>query len=462
MEVEVFGESDRGSTNRPRWRTQTRYRSEVEARGRFETQAVTGGASARATLHGIDWQTLTRDASDGTHLPPRPTRNPGLEVPHPPDLKPTFLQLTCVFLSLGLSAVIGEEPGPLAAKGFRVFLEKHCVSCHGAAKQKAQLDLEALLGGGTPKIEDRDAWERVLDMIAFREMPPENKPQPSETERQAAVAYLHHQMESLSCTGPTNPGRVTTRRLNRIEYQNTIRDLVGVTFDATESFPRDEVGYGFDNIGDVLSLSPLLMEKYLEAAETILDQAILSEIPEWPPVQRLQEKAFKSDSDHVREERRKYLGFFREAEATATFKLDQKGRYQIRARAFQQKAGPEPAKLTVKVDGRLIDEFDVIAQAKEPAFYDLTLPLEVGKRTISIGYPNNYNDSQNPDRSLRGDRNLFVDFVEIKGPLDGDRPALPETPHPHHPASAEVWSGRSSCARDLQPIRNACLPASGY
>ncbi len=382
----------------------------------------------------VNWPSLVK------HLRSKPTRNSGLQVQHLPDLKPTFLQLSCFLVTLGLGSVIGEEPGPDAAKSFGAFLEKHCVSCHGPEKQKAELDLEALLGGGTPKIEDRDAWERVLDMVAFREMPPENKPQPSETERQAAVEYLHHHMESLSCTGPTNPGRVTTRRLNRIEYQNTIRDLVGVTFDATEAFPRDEVGYGFDNIGDVLSLSPLLMEKYLEAAEAILDQAILSEIPDWPPVQRLQENVFKSDSDDVRAERRKYLGFFREAEATATFSVEQKGRYQIRARAFQQKAGPEPARLTVKVDGKLLEEFDVTAEGRKPALYDLTLPLEPGKHTITIGYPNNYNDSRNPDRSLRGDRNMFVDYMEIKGPLDVERPALPEAHTriiPRQPKSGE-------------------------
>ncbi len=85
----------------------------------------------------------------------------------------------------------------------------------------------------------------------------------------------------VDCTG-RNVGRVTLRRLNRVEYNNTIRDLVGVDFKPAADFPNDDVGYGFDNIGDVLSLSPLLLEKYLSAAETILEQAIVIADPPKP------------------------------------------------------------------------------------------------------------------------------------------------------------------------------------
>src|SRR5712675_3547257 len=86
-------------------------------------------------------------------------------------------------------------------------------------------------------------------------------------------------------TGKLNVGRVTIRRLNRTEYNNTIRDLVGVDFKPAEDFPADDVGYGFDNIGDVLSVSPLLLEKYLSAAEAILDRAIVIADPPKPKKQ---------------------------------------------------------------------------------------------------------------------------------------------------------------------------------
>ncbi len=86
-------------------------------------------------------------------------------------------------------------------------------------------------------------------------------------------------------TAKPNAGRVTIRRLNRTEYNNTIRDLVGVDFKPADDFPADDVGYGFDNIGDVLSVSPLLLEKYLSAAEAILDQAIVIADPPKPTKQ---------------------------------------------------------------------------------------------------------------------------------------------------------------------------------
>src|SRR6185369_15834195 len=78
---------------------------------------------------------------------------------------------------------------------------------------------------------------------------------------------------------PVNPGRVTVRRLNRTEYGNTIRDLVGLDFTPADDFPSDDIGHGFDNIGDVLSISPILMERYLAAAESVVNRAILVDLP---------------------------------------------------------------------------------------------------------------------------------------------------------------------------------------
>src|ERR1700722_507098 len=90
-------------------------------------------------------------------------------------------------------------------------------------------------------------------------------------------------MFDVADQGKRDPGKVTMRRLNRAEYRNTIRDLVGVDFDPTEDFPADDVGYGFDNIGDVLTISPLLMERYLAAGEAITKRAIVVGDPPTPP-----------------------------------------------------------------------------------------------------------------------------------------------------------------------------------
>ncbi len=165
----------------------------------------------------------------------------------------------------------------------RPFIQQYCANCHGNEKQKADLNLEAF--ERQPALyKKRELWESVRDMLAEREMPPEKKPQPSEEERIRMVQFINEELAKFDCAELSRPGRVTLRRLNRAEYNNTIRDLMGVEFSPAADFPLDEVGYGFDNIGDVLSLSPILMEKYLAAAEQIVSQAVLSELPGCPPL----------------------------------------------------------------------------------------------------------------------------------------------------------------------------------
>jgi len=151
-------------------------------------------------------------------------------------------------------------------------LTEFCLDCHDDTTRKGDLNLAPYLA--KPDLAaDRKVWEKVLQLVESREMPPEKKAQPSDAQRDRLLRFVDGQLTAADCAGPKNPGRVTTRRLNREEYRHTIRDLLGVDFDP-QDFPADEVGYGFDNIGDVLSLSPLLMEKYLAAAEAIVARAI--------------------------------------------------------------------------------------------------------------------------------------------------------------------------------------------
>jgi hypothetical protein len=151
-------------------------------------------------------------------------------------------------------------------------LREFCVDCHNDEKQKGDLNLLPYLA--KPNVPgDRKVWEKVAELVEWREMPPEKKPQPSDAQRDTIVRFIDAQLTQADCAGPKNPGRVTIRRLNREEYHHTIRDLLGVDF-WPEDFPADEVGYGFDNIGDVLSLSPMLMEKYLAAAAEIVERAM--------------------------------------------------------------------------------------------------------------------------------------------------------------------------------------------
>jgi hypothetical protein len=151
-------------------------------------------------------------------------------------------------------------------------LERYCFDCHTDEDAKGGVDFDTF----DPKQDyaaSRGLWWRVLKNVRANLMPPPEKSQPSAAERTLLERWIKTEVFASNPAQP-DPGRVTLRRLNRVEYRNTIRDLVGIDFDTSGEFPPDDTGHGFDNIGDVLTLSPLLLEKYLEAARTIVAQLV--------------------------------------------------------------------------------------------------------------------------------------------------------------------------------------------
>ena len=199
---------------------------------------------------------------------------------------PQCLCLILVFILIAFAATPGEEtPAGFAQEGLP-FMKTYCFSCHAGDAPAAELALN-VFSDDLSLIENRDVWDRVLDMVATGYMPPaESEHQPTMEESEAFVAHVEAIFEHADRTAKPDPGRITVRRLNKVEYRNTVRDLLGVDFDPTENFPADDVGHGFDNIGDVLTMSPLLMERYLEAAEAIATRVILVDPP--PPSKRYQ------------------------------------------------------------------------------------------------------------------------------------------------------------------------------
>ncbi len=153
------------------------------------------------------------------------------------------------------------------------FVAEHCFACHGNLKQRNDLNLEAFTSAES-LTQHRDRWEDVVVKLREREMPPADEPQPDDRQRQAVATWIERELQRIDRETPPDPGRVTARRLNRAEYNNTIRDLLGVDVRPADDFPQDDSGYGFDNIGDVLSLSPALMEKYISAAEKVTRAAL--------------------------------------------------------------------------------------------------------------------------------------------------------------------------------------------
>ena len=138
----------------------------------------------------------------------------------------------------------------------------------------AGLDLEAAASRSFSILEDRAIWENVLTKLRSGQMPPEGTPRPDEKELQAAIHKLEAALLITSASAKADPGHVAPHRLNRTEYNNTVRDLLGVDTHPADDFPQDDSVYGFDNIADSLTISPLLMEKYMAAAEKIADTAV--------------------------------------------------------------------------------------------------------------------------------------------------------------------------------------------
>ncbi|MCA9115712.1 MAG: DUF1592 domain-containing protein [Planctomycetaceae bacterium] len=189
-------------------------------------------------------------------------------------------RLSAILMALvvcSASTVRGEEQPDFSGAG-RGFLEKHCLKCHQGEKPAAELSLEGFRTSDS-LIPQRGVWDRIRRMIATGTMPPEDQPRPTVAEITSFTRLVNSIFDYSDRHSKPDPGRVTMRRLNRVEYRNTIRDLLGADFDPSESFPTDDVGHGFDNIGDVLTVSPLLMERYLDAAETIVNRVIVVDPP---------------------------------------------------------------------------------------------------------------------------------------------------------------------------------------
>lgn len=341
-----------------------------------------------------------------------------------------------IFVICSILVLAGAERGRIeagedltVANHLQPFLQEFCHKCHNAERHKGDLNFETYWNNEA-LFENRKVWEKVAEYLREREMPPEGKPQPPEATRADMVGFIQTRLDEFDCDGLSHPGRVTIRRLNRNEYNHTIHDLVGVDFQPAADFPADEVGYGFDNIGDVLSLSSLQMERYLEAAVEITDKAILSELPQWPPVTRYQAESFASNNgDDIRPYRENLLGLYREGQGSTNITITATGDYRIRVRSYGAQAGPDKPKLELRMDGQPLKVFDVDAYSDDPAVYEFETRLENKDYELAVAYLNNYNVDGN-------DRNLFVDYVEIEGPLEVSPPPLPETHTriiPRHP-----------------------------
>ena len=297
-----------------------------------------------------------------------------------------------------------KAAGEMAAyrEQIQPLLVTHCQKCHSGAEPKGELNLEGFLTRGSV-VPDRQTWEKISEKLHAREMPPEEEAQPTFEQRDRITGWIDAGLAKFDCGQERDPGRVTMRRLNRYEYNNTIRDLVGIDFQPADDFPSDDVGYGFDNIGDVLSMPPILLEKYLAAAQKIAERALGTE--------QVNLVTGEITGGQIIEGGARILPSKLEVRTKVRFFGE--GDYMFRVRAYGEQAGPEPARMELYLDDKLLRTFDVHAVQSDPQLYEAWLTSKGGQHTLSVVFVNDYYE---PDRPSPNDRNLVIRDLELMGP----------------------------------------------
>ena len=340
-----------------------------------------------------------------------------------------------------------QESSPDFSTAGLAFLKKHCLKCHSGDKPKAELSLVGFVDNASV-LKKRKTWESVLKMVEAGEMPPDDKPQPSAKEIEEFALLVRAVFEHHDKNAKPDPGRVTMRRLNRVEYANTLRDLVGADFNPAADFPSDDIGHGFDNIGDVLTLSPVLMEQYLAAAETVSQRVILASPPK-PASRYLSGRFLQPNNAQTPQGRFRQLNPTAEAAVeSGPFTAD--GGYLkfsadadliLRANMYAETKGTAPVKVALFISGgKLADpspdeEVDQLMGTALKGFKPLRI-LKVAEITArdaksvqQIEFPiNRRGDIQRAGVAVikppEGDEppQLFIEHIWTEGPLE-TRPA---------------------------------------
>ena len=305
-------------------------------------------------------------------------------------------------------------------------VKQYCVGCHSGKGAAAGIDLSAAKTASAV-LSNRSAWDRVAQNVASSHMPPAGKPAPTRAQRDALVDWVQSTTSAADCQ-LNDPGHVTLRRLNRAEYNNTMRDLCGVDIRPADAFPNDDVGYGFDNIGDVLTISPLLMEKYLAAAGKVAHAAFQSPDDLVRPVV-FEPTLLTYVNQGVRTGDHALLPAAN-SEVTCDYTFPADGEYVLRAVAWQSQAGPDSAKMQMKLDGKEIGVKPVGNPVRNPRDFEVRLTVPAGKHRFGVAFTNPFHDDSEvqPGRQNRNrnrDRKLNVKELAVVGPLQGAKGQSP-------------------------------------
>ena len=337
----------------------------------------------------------------------------------------SILAATC------LSATVFSAFGAPAAAldpGVQSYFETHCLKCHDADVQKGDFRLDTL----SPKVgfENTPQWIEIMERINSGEMPPKKeKKRPAAEENAKVVEWIASKMKEGESAHMASRGRVTFNRLTRDEYVNTVRDLIGVQFDARDpgAFLEDPEWHGFERIGSVLTLSPSNIEKYLAAAETILNEAYPDppdkKAKPSPPFGGAKPAIYEEQVSERHRERLRELGLLGKVRyemwpgdifrySALKDPLPESGIYEISytLSGLKPKNGRAP-RLKVyesKLD-RVLFEQDIVADEDKPVTVTFRAHLPKGRPNIEV-----YNEVPGPSNLPRSGRHGDTPFISTK------------------------------------------------
>ncbi len=325
----------------------------------------------------------------------------------------TVAALLCLAAAPHAAAQASRQDADPGAELLRNTFRRYCLACHNDRTLTAGLSLQGVDAGRVAA--HAPVLEKVLQKLRAGEMPPADRPRPDETTTAGLTAWLETALDREAAANP-DPGAPAIHRLNRAEYRNAVRDLLGLDLDHARDLPADDSGYGFDNIGDVLTVSPLHVEQYVAAARRVSRLAVGSLTPR-PVVERYEPPDGTTDEaieGLPPNERggilfRHYFAF--DADYTLTVRV-----------GGRRTTGMPAPRLDVRVDGRrvrLIDaDFDPEEANQLTRNFELRLPLPAGEHEIGAGFLTEYARSEDGAET----NDYAVDYVLVGGPYDAAGP----------------------------------------
>ncbi len=292
-------------------------------------------------------------------------------------------------------------------KSVQPVLKGTCSGCHNAKMASGGLNLAEVTEDSIQK--NPEVWRKVLRRVQAGEMPPPGVPKPAQLN--GMTAFLSGRMAAIDKAAPIDPGRVTAHRLNRNEYTNTIRDLLSVDYRADKNFPADDSSGGFDNISDVLTISPVLMEKYMKAAGEIAARAVGAD-PLPKPIQ----------IEYLSQDRRiRRVGT---SAIEATHRVDFDADYDVRIPMPGERADGAPVQLTISMDGQVIHSEMVETKPSGLIYFNpysefvVRLTLPAGDHVFRAAFVNDeFIQTLGKDDFYNRKKNKYVDGIVFTGPF---------------------------------------------